>query len=78
MDVRIKQIIDWTIPYFGNDNTMPYGTLLITDGETEKFCKTKGTKYYENGTRYITFKRKRYKVVNNGGLHSPKLSLMEY
>lgn len=64
--VRIKKVISWTIPYFGNRHTMPYGKLLVTDGETEKVVSTKGDtldsypKYY---CQYITFKRKPYKVV---------------
>ena len=63
-EVRIKRIIDWTLPMFGNHHIMPYGTLLVTDGETEKACKTKGDKEWDNvGYQYITFKRKRYRVI---------------
>lgn len=64
--VRIKKIISWTIPYFGNRHTMPYGKLLVTDGETEKVVSTKGDtldsypKYY---CQYITFNQKPYEVV---------------
>ena len=41
-EVSIKQILDWTFPSFGNRHCMPYGSLLVTDGETTKVCKTKG------------------------------------
>lgn len=64
--VRIKKIVSWTIPYFGNRHTMPYGKLLVTDGETEQIVSTKGDtldsypRYYQ---QYITFKRKPYAVV---------------
>lgn len=63
-EVRIKRILSWTIPFFGNHHIMPYGTILVTDGETEKACKTKGDLEWDNvGYQYITFKRKRYRVV---------------
>ena len=64
--VRIKKIISWTFPYFGNRHTMPYGKLLVTDGETEKVVSTKGDTldtYTRYGCQYITFKRKPYEVV---------------
>ena len=74
--VRIKAILDWTIPYFGNHHIMPYGTLLVQQGDTVLRCKTKGDLYTDNdGYQYITFKRKRYEVINRGRLHSPQLEL---
>ena len=40
-EVRVKGIVSWTYPYFGNKHVMPYGVLLVTDGvaETAKFPK---------------------------------------
>ena len=70
--VRVKSVLGWTIPYFGNKHIMPYGTLLVTDGKTEKACKTKGDLYTDSeGYQYITFQRKRYEVINRGRLHGP-------
>lgn len=77
-NVRIKQILTYTIPTFGNNHTMPYFTAEITDGKDVKVCKSKGdvTGDY-TGYQYITFKRKRYKVMNNGSLWYPKLTLSQ-
>lgn len=64
--LRVKKVISWTIPYFGNRHTMPYGKLLVTDGETEEIVSTKGDtldSYKRYGCQYITFKRKHYEVV---------------
>lgn len=66
-EVRIKQILDWTFPSFGNRHCMPYGSLLVTDGETTKVCKTKGDLDTDTcDYQYITFKRKRYRVIRVG------------
>ena len=65
--VKIKRVLEWTIPYFGNSHIMPYGKLLVTDGETTKVCQTKGDKKTDtDGYQYITFKRKRYEVKGRG------------
>lgn len=67
MNVKIKKVLDWTIPFFGNDHIMPYGSLLVTDGNTERICRTKGDRYYDNeGYQYITFNRRRYEVLSSG------------
>jgi len=64
--LRVKRVIEWTFPYFGNRHTMPYGKLLVTDGETEKVVSTKGDtldsypRYY---CQYIVFNRKPYELV---------------
>jgi len=74
-DVRIKRVVSWTIPYFGNDHIMPYGEFEVTDGTTTKYCKTKGDRLYDNcDYQYITFNRKRYKVVH---LPNNRLTLKE-
>lgn len=64
MNVKIKQVLSWTIPFFGNDHIMPYGSLLVTDGTSERVCHTHGDRYYDNaGYQYITFNRRRYEVL---------------
>ena len=63
--VRVKKIIFWLSPIYGNIHTMPYGKLVVTDGETTKVCYTKGDTldtYHIHNCQYITFKRKAYKV----------------
>ena len=76
MDVKIKKILSWTSPYFGNDHIMPYGSILVTDGTTERVCHTKGDRYYDNGYQYITFNRRRYEVLSSGNpAHGMKISL---
>lgn len=76
--VKIKRVLEWTIPYFGNSHIMPYGKLLVTDGETEKVCSTKGDKETDtDGYQYITFNRKRYEVIttrNGAGLTLAEVS----
>ena len=72
------QIIKWCIPYFGNKHSIPYGVLRVTEGERTQVCPTKGDKigaYNPVIGQYITFNRKRYKVVNNGGIYTPKIEL---
>ena len=59
-EVRVKGIVSWTYPYFGNNHVMPYGVLLVTDGESEKACRTKG---------------KRYQVVREGRSFAEKFRL---
>ena len=67
-EVRIKRVIDYTIPMFGNRRLFPYYTLEVTDGDLTKVVKTK-----EDGSNvYFTFKRKRYYVYNEGRLYNPK------
>ena len=64
--VRIKKIVSWTIPFFGNRHTIPYGKLLVTDGVDEKVVSTKGDtldSYERFYCQYITFNRKHYAVV---------------
>ena len=63
-EVRIKQILEWTYPMYGNVHIMPYGKLLVTDGIDTEVCATKGDKYSDKvDYQYITFKRKRYKLI---------------
>lgn len=76
--VQVKKIVSWTYPLFGNNHVMPYGVLLVTDGVTEKACRTKGDRCDDgwDGPQYITFKRKRYKVVREGRQFAEKISLV--
>ena len=76
-EVRVKGIVSWAYPYFGNNHVMPYGVLLVTDGETEKACRTKGDRWDDgcDWPQYITFKRKRYQVVREGRSFAEKFRL---
>lgn len=72
------KVIEWTIPHHGNVHFCPYGKLLVSDGVVNKICKTKGDKYNDTtGYQYITFRRKRYKVVNVGRLYNPVVELKQ-
>lgn len=68
---KIIKVKSWTIPMFGNSHCAPYGVLVVSDGETTKECRTQENPCHT----YITFKRKRYIVVNSGQLHFPRLHL---
>lgn len=75
-EVKVVKVVDWTIPYCGNNHYLPYGTIKVTDGTTTKCCKTKGDKWTDHeGYQYITFNRKRYKIINSGTMFYPQLSL---
>ena len=70
MELEIKRILSRTIPYCGNKHTFPYGEVLISDGKT-----TKVVRFEEN--KIFTFKRKRYRLINNGNLYYPKYVIDE-
>ena len=72
--IKVKDVLKWTIPMFGNKHSEPYGKLLVGDGETERVVKTKE----DSCGSYITFNRKRYRISNKGSLYSPKLEVAEY
>lgn len=72
--IKIKAVLDWTIPCFGNKRREPYGTLVVSDGEKEKVVKMKEG----NGGTYIVVNRKRYSIVNHGSLWKPRLEAKEY
>lgn len=68
----------WTIPTFGNRHIVPYGTLIVSDGQHPKeYCKTKGDLYTDGAYayQYIVFRKRKYRVVNRGTMYSPKLDL---
>ena len=84
-DIRITKVIawDWTIPYYGNDHSIPYGTLKVTgevDGkEVTQYCKTRGDRVYdEYPFQFVVFQGVRFIVRNEGSLHCPKLTLSEW
>lgn len=60
--------VRYIIPTFGNNHTIPYGAIMVfanVNGvKITKICKTKGDTTFDNGEQYITFCRKRYKVIN--------------
>lgn len=75
-NLKIKRIVEWIYPLYGNVHCMPYGKLEVTDGVTTKIVSTKGDKLEDNSDyQYITFNRKRYKVVNYYENNLPKLKL---
>lgn len=63
----ILKLIDYTIPYYGNKRIMPYGKLLVDDGEVSKVVPIEDDGIYQ----YFTFNRKRFYVANVGSLYSP-------
>ena len=65
MELNIK-VADWTIPYCGNKHCVPYGTLIVSDGNRKERCKTKGDKWDDIGPQYIVFNHRQYKVINKG------------
>ena len=66
--IQIKELKNYTIPYYGNKRSMPYGDLVVSDGKNRKTCKI-----LDDGEKqYITFNRKRYYVRNVGSLYSPQ------
>lgn len=63
----IQKIISYTIPLFGNTHCLPYGKLLVTDGQNQKIVKIKD----DGGKQFFTYQRKRYYIENTGKLYSP-------
>ena len=68
--VTIKKIIDYTIPLCGNKRIMPYGKLLVSDGEISKVVSIQG-----EPKQFFTFTRKRYYIKNAGSLYAPKYEI---
>lgn len=78
--LKVVRIIDYVVPMYGNIHCMPYFTLEVTDGEKTQICKSKGDKWNDCNAegQYITFNRKRYKVLNIGTLYSPIIDIRNY
>lgn len=66
--MQIVGIVGYTIPFYGNRRCMPYGKIKILQNGIETLRPIKDA---PDGTQYITVARKRYTVVNVGGLYSP-------
>ena len=76
--VRIEELLSYTIPLYGNRHFKPYFTALVTDGERRQVCRSKGDTFDDHAPyQYITFRRKRYKVINIGSLYQPNYQLKE-
>ena len=75
----IAKVFDWIIPYYGNNHSIPYGTLLVSgivDGKLKKaYCKTHGDKYGDTTPQYIIFEGQRFIVHNKGTMYYPKIEL---
>ena len=79
-NVRIKRVVEWIQPYFGNRHTMPYGKLEVTDGVMTKIVKTKGDvlgEFEKYGCQYIMFNRKPYELVHyyEGNKHKVTITI---
>lgn len=75
----IAKVFDWIIPYYGNNHSIPYGTLLVSgivDGKFKKaYCKTHGDKYGDTTPQYVIFEGQRFIVHNKGTMYYPKIEL---
>lgn len=70
--IKIEKLKNYIISYCGNKRILPYGDLVVSDGENQKTCKI----HEEGEKQYITFNRKRYYVRNAGSLYSPKFVII--
>ena len=70
--IKIIGLENYTIPMYGNKRNLPYGDLVISDGESRKTCKIQEDRVKQ----YITFNRKRYYVRNTGRLYNPKFVII--
>lgn len=70
--LKIEKIADYTVPLFGNKRILPYGSLIVTDGETTVTAKIRD----EGGRQYITFKKRKYFVRNVGELYIPRYTII--
>lgn len=75
---QIEKILVWINPVLENKHAMPYGRVLVTDGQKKENCKTMGDLKTERGPQYIVFNRKKYRVINNGSTEQPMLVLAKY
>lgn len=70
--IKIIGLENYIIPMYGNKRNLPYGDLIVTDGESRKTCKIQE----DSAKQYITFNRKRYYVRNAGRLYNPKFVII--
>lgn len=67
-NMKIVKIQEYIIPTCGNKQIFPYGKLIVSDGENQKVCSIQSD---SNGTQYILFNRKRFRIRNIGTLYAP-------
>lgn len=70
--IKIIELQNYTVPYFGNKRIQPYGDLVVSDGITQKTVKIMD----DGDKQYIIFNRKRYYVRNAGTLYRPKFVIV--
>lgn len=70
--IKIEALKNYIVPFYGNKRILPYGDLVISDGESRKTVKIKD----DGEKQYITFNRKKYYVRNIGSLYSPKFVIV--
>lgn len=75
--VRIERIVEYIIPMYGNKRCVPYGKLKVTDGVDSKIVSIKDGDESVGYKQYFTFKRHRYYIRNEGGLHSPRYVIID-
>lgn len=67
--MKIKSIIEWNIPYYGNKENEPYGKILVEHDGKLKIIK------FKNGT--FIYKKKKYEIKNTGCLYNPNLIIQQ-
>lgn len=68
------QVLDFTIPLYGNKRLFPYYKLKVSDNYRRKIIITK-----EDGAIiYFIFNRKRYRIFNDGTTYQQKLRIENY
>ena len=72
-------VFDWIIPFYGDNHSIPYDTLLVSgivNGETKKaYCKTYGDKYSDTTPQYVIFEGKHFIVQKKKKIYSTKIEL---
>ena len=79
IEILSVRTFDWTIPMYGNNHSIPYGSLLISGIINGKkltdICKTHGDKVGDSTPQYVVFGGVRFKVRNKGSMYYPKIEL---
>lgn len=70
--MNIQKIVSYTIPLFGNKQSIPYGSILIANDQEQKIVKIKD----DGEKQYFLYRRKRYYIKNIGSLYSPHYVLV--
>ena len=75
--IRILELKNYTIPFYGNRRNLPYFTLeIVVTEKGNAVTKEVVTKEDDEGRRYFVHNRRRYYVENIGSLYSPKIKLI--